>query len=164
MYVTSGKICDGQCRNEAFKYGSVSEWTPSEDFFFFFWLIRFLFWKSNMDSVRISCLDRQWSFLESWACSWSNSTVVVEANRKKKKKPFTMCDRCTVMNAKCGEKWAQHTALGVSISKCDLLLVAGFYIMKKTTSFFILFYRTFCKRGINNVQNVSWKCFHSKSN
>lgn len=85
MYVTSGKICDGQCRNEAFKYGSVSEWTPSEDFFFFFWLIRFLFWKSNMDSVRISCLDRQWSFLESWACSWSNSTVVVEANRKKKK-------------------------------------------------------------------------------
>lgn len=24
-----------------------------------------------------------------------------------------MCDRCTVMDAKCGEKWAQHTAPGV---------------------------------------------------
>lgn len=52
---------------------------------------------------------------------------------EKKKNPFTMCDRCTVMDAKCGEKWAQHTAQGVSISKCDLLLVARFDIMKMTT-------------------------------
>lgn len=46
-----------------------------------------------------------------------------------------MCERYTVMDAKCGEKHAQHTAIGVSIRKCDLLLVAMFKIMKMTTSF-----------------------------